>query len=229
MVGSTLIWLVVVSIPLALIVILLIRHRRETQKTARIHNADLVKVVLHLAPQTLDELFALYAQEFGLGAARYARRTYQKWKAGKVRPNNQTFNRLLVHLPKVMSFDLKCEVLRKLREEYCAKDDYQMTIRADQWRETVTPLVNTIIEKSYTAELPVQIESRLKWLAADDMLVARAILAESQAQESRNALALLEKEFDNIEMLVKSAGGRSKVTHAVELPFGTLTLKIKER
>lgn len=59
------------------------------------------------------------------------------------------------------------------------------------------------------------------------MQVARAILAESQAQESRNSIALLEHEFANIERLLASGGRRSKVTHTLKLPLGTIKLKIK--
>src|SRR5215217_664385 len=71
----------------------------------KFHNAELVKTLLSLEEESLEKLFKLYKAEFGEGAAGYARRTYKKWKAGEVRPNRQTFNRFLVYLPKVMSYD----------------------------------------------------------------------------------------------------------------------------
>jgi len=211
----------------ALSVALFKRARVVSPAARRIRDADVVRVILGLDPAVVDELFELYAKEFGRGAARYARRTRRKWQAGEVRANRQTFERLLVRLPDLMSFDLKCEVLRRLRAEFCAKDDYRLSVRADDWRESVAPLVSSLVEKSYAAELPKQIEKRLKWLAADDMLVARAILAESQARESRNTLDMLEREFEHIERLVAEGGGRSRVTHTVRLPAGTITLRIK--
>ncbi len=204
------------------------RRRDPAPRPARrIRDADVVRVILGLDPAVVDELFDLYAKEFGRGAARYARRTRRKWQAGEVRANRQTFERLLVRLPAVMSFDLKCEVLRRLREEFCAKEDYQLSVDARNWRESVAPLVNSLVEKSHAAELPRQIERRLKWLAADDMLVARAILAESQARESRNTLGLLEHEFEHIGRLVEAGDGRGRVTHTIRLPSGTITLKVK--
>ena len=193
----------------------------------RIGDADVVRVILGLDPAVVDELFELYAKEFGRGAARYARRTRRKWEAGEVRANRQTFERLLVRLPAVMSFDLKCEVLRKLREEFCPKEDYHLSVGAGDWREAVAPLLNSLIEKSHAAELPKQVERRLKWLAADDMVVARAILAESHARESRNALELLGREFEDIARLVEEGGGRRRVTHTIRLPSGTITLEVK--
>jgi len=88
-------------------------RRRSSNK-----NAELVRVLLDLDQDSLAQLMELYEQQFGDGAARYAKQTYEKWKNGKVKPNKQTFRRFLINLPKVMSFDLKCEVLRKLREAY---------------------------------------------------------------------------------------------------------------
>lgn len=212
----------------ALTVALFVRARVARPAAARrISDADVVRVILGLDPAVVDKLFELYAKEFGRGAARYARRTRRKWQAGQVRANRRTFERLLVRLPDVMSFDLKCEVLRKLREEFCPKEDYRLSVGADDWREAVAPLVYSLVEKSYAAELPKQIERRLKWLAADDMQVARAILAESQARESRNALELLEREFDDIRQLAAEGGGRSRVTHTVRLPSGNITLEVK--
>jgi hypothetical protein len=199
------------------------------QQPFRLKNSELVKVLLQLEEKPLNELFKLYKEQFGQGAARYARQTYQKWKAGKVRPNKQTFNRLLVHLPKVMSFDLKCEVLRKLREEYCLKDNYELTVYTDDWKEKLNPLVTSIIDKAHTAELPKQIEKKLQWLSENEMHVARALLNESQTQESRNTLLLLEQEISHIETFLADAAGKSRVTHQLKLPYGTITLKIKRR
>src|SRR5688572_25905448 len=136
-----------------------------SKSSVKVHNAELVKTLLNLDKKSFEKLLELYKAEFGSGAARYARKTYRKWKGGKVRPNRQTFDRFLVHLPKVMSYDLKCEVLRHLMEEYCAKDKYQLTVYTDDWEEALEPLVRKIIDKPYAAALPAEIENRLKWLA----------------------------------------------------------------
>ena len=220
--------LVLALLTLSALAFVILRRARVAGPAAprRVRDSDVVRVIMGLDPAVVDELFGLYAKEFGAGAARYARRTREKWKAGHVRANRQTFDRLLVRLPGVMSFDLKCEVLRRLREEFCPVGHYELSVGAGDWRETVAPLVESLVERSYAAELPKQIERRLKWLAADDMRVARAILAESQARESRNALELLGRELPEIARLVEAAGG-GRVTHTIRLPSGTITLKLE--
>lgn len=203
--------------------------RRAKDNIPQNRNADLVKVLLGLEQANLENLFQLYAREFGSSAARYARRTYDKWRSGEVRPNRQTFNRFLVHLPSVMSFDLKCEVLRKLRQEYCAQDNYSLVVDTKNWREALSPLVDDLIRKSYVAQLPQHVEERLRWLSANDMQIASAVLAESQAQESKNTMQLLEQEFDHLDQFLDETKGRSEVTHIVKLPLGNITLTIRGR
>jgi len=192
-------------------------------------NAELIKVLLNLDEESLQQLFTLYRKQFGEGAARYARHTYHKWKAGEVRPNRETFRRFLLYLPKVMSFELKCEVLREFREAYCSRDDHQLTVFTDNWKESLTPLVQTIITKANAAELPDFLQQRLRWLADDDMEIARSILVRTQELQSLAALSLLNKEILNIEQLLDNTKGSKKVTHVLRLPLGTITLKIKKR
>ena len=222
---SPIIWIALVFILLACRVGVWAVNRSSPKKSFR--QADLVKAALSLDEQQMDELFRLYAEQFGPGPTRYARRTYMKWRSGEVRPSSRTFNRLLVHLPKVMSFDLKCELLRKLREQYCAKDHYNLTVNTRDWRDAIAPLVSSLIQKAYTAELPKNIRDQLEWLSDRDAEIARALLASSQARASKNAVSFLGDEIYNIERVLTSAGARSKVTHTIKLPYGTITLKIK--
>ena len=201
----------------------------SSEKTPKIHHKELMKVLLGLDEESVEELLKLYKAEFGASAARYARKTYRKWENGDVRPIRQTFERFLVHLPKVMDYDLKCEVLRHLMEEYCAKDKYNLTVYTDDWEKTLEPLVRKIIDKPYTATLPIQIEKRLKWLADDEMEIAENILKRSQVEEGKIAVSMLKAEFTNIHNLLENQEGKPKVTHELKFPYGTIHLKIKRR
>ena len=193
------------------------------------HHSEILKVLLNLNDDARERLFKHYQESFGSGAARYARKTYRKWKTGKVRPNRQTFERFLLHLPKVMSYDLKCEVLRHFMEEYSARDDYQVTVYTDDWEKTLTPLVRQIIEKPFQAELPKEVESKLSWLADGEMQLAREILKRSQVEEGKIAVSMLREEFENIEKLLSETRLKLKVTHRLKFPYGTVTVNIKRR
>ncbi len=203
--------------------------RKSPKSASKFHNSKLVGVLLGLDKEELEELLALYKKEFGRGAARYARKTYQKWKSGEVRPVTQTYERFLVHLPKVMSFDLKCEVLRTFMEEFAPKDNYELKVTTGDWEEKLTPLVWQIIDKTYTAQLPLEVERKLRWLGDGDMRLAQDILRRSQAKEGEIVVSMLRAEFANIENLLGEKHLNPKVTHELKFPYGTITLSIKRR
>ena len=222
-------WLAVLIIVAAIVIADQIsrRHRSTKRKKLLQENPAIVRVLLSLEPEALDKLFKLYRSEFGAGAARYARHTYLKWKTQEVHPSRKTFYRLAFHLPSVMNFDLKCEVLRALRREYCGKSQYELSVGFEDWKQTLAPLIEALIERSYTAELPGEIERKLTWLAGNDMQLAKALLASSEAQETRDAVAYLQSEFDGMELLLAESGGKRRIVHTLDLPLGTITLNIE--
>lgn len=211
---------------------LVIKEKRQAKRfwaSQKFHHREILKVLLELDEKPLKELFDLYKSQFGAGAARYARKTYQKWKTGKVQPNNETSARFLAHLPKVMDYDLKCEVLRHLMEEYCAREDYNLTVYTDDWEQTLEPLVRKIIDKPYAAQLPREIEEKLAWLAEGEMQTAQDILRRSQVEEGKICVSMLREEFANIENLLENTKGRRRVTHQLKFPYGTINLEIRRR
>lgn len=191
-------------------------------------NAQLIGVLLDLDKDRFDEVLSLYRSAFGPGAARYAKSTFKKWRSGKVLPTRRTFDRFYTLLPREMSFDLKCEILRKLKENYCAKENYDLAVTTDNWKDMLPPLLNSIAERSRIAELPLEVRERVEWLSHGEAIAANAILSESQARETAAALEHLDQEFINIEMLLDRSNGRASVSHSIKLPYGTINLKIEK-
>ncbi len=192
------------------------------------HKSVLVRVLLNLPEDTTAQLLDLYKKEFGAGPARYARQTLKKWKEGHVQPAMQTFNRFLVHMPKVMSYDLKCEIMRHFMEEYSAKDEYELDVTTENWDIKLEPLVRQIIDKAFTAQLPAEVEKQLKWLGDGDMKAAQSILRASQAEEGRIMVSMLRDEFVAMEGLLEQRRLNPKVTHMLEFPYGTIKLNVRK-
>ena len=199
---------------------------RDDEKN-RFHRTELMTVLLNLDDDAVGELLDLYKQKFGMGPARYARRTLQKWKTGKVRPATQTFERFLIHLPKVMSYDLKCDVLRHFMEVYASKETCELDVTTDDWEKKLDPLVRQIIDKAYTAQLPSEVEDRLRWLGDGDMAAAQQILRASQVEEGHIMVATLRDEFRSFEIVLAARHLKPKVTHVLEFPYGSIKLNIK--
>jgi hypothetical protein len=190
-------------------------------------DSDLLKIFLNLDHQMLHKVFSSYSREHGPSAASYARKTYTKWQSGSVKPSGKTLERLVSTLPPLLSFNTKCELLRRLRERNRQRENHNLTVDTTNWAQAIAPLVSRIVSKAYTAVVPEIVERRLEWLADGDMQAAKAILAEAEAQEGRNAVVLLKQEFQNIERIIPSLPRGGKVTHAIELPYGRIHLTIK--
>jgi len=197
-------------------------------ESRKYHKSVLVRVLLNLPEDSVTELLGLYKQEFGPGPARYARQTFRKWKEGRVQPATQTFNRFLVHMPKVMSYDMKCEILRHFMEEYAAKDEYEMDVTTEDWEEKLEPLVRQIIDKAFTAQFPAEVEKQVNWLGDGDMQAAQSILRASQAEEGRIMVSMLRDEFHAMDDLLDQAHLKPKVTHVLEFPYGTIKLNVRK-
>lgn len=203
------------------------REKKEYLEKNKFKGSKLMSVLLRLDKTAINELLSLYKAEFGNGPARYARLTYRKWKTGEVQANAQTFDRFLVHLPKVMSFELKCEILRHYMEEYAAKDHHELNVTTTDWEEKLTPLVTQVIEKAFTAQLPQQVEKQLKWLVDGDMKSAQQVLKASQAEEGRIMVSMLKEEFIQFEKILDNRHLRPKVSHELKFPYGTIKINIK--
>lgn len=203
--------------------------RSSRAKNREFHHTRLISVLLALDDRSVDELMALYKKQFGPGPARYARRTYKKWRSGKVRPTFETYRRFLVHLPQVMSFDMKCEVLRLFMEEYAGRANHELTVNVDDWQDKLTPLVQQILDKTFNAQLPKELERKLRWLGEGDMNAAQELLRASQAEESRIIVSKLHDEFENINKLLAEEHLNPRVSHVIEFPYGTISLNIKKK
>ncbi|MBX7172148.1 MAG: hypothetical protein K1X72_14380 [Pyrinomonadaceae bacterium] len=204
-------------------------HNFPFKRSHKLQNNEILKVLLNLNQESLDRLFKYYKENFGDGAANYAKKTYQKWKEGKVKPNRQTFERFLIHLPKVISYDLKCEVLRLFMKEFCPKENYETTVYTDNWEEILTPLVQKMIDKPYSADLPLEVQKKLTWLADGEMQAAKEILRQSHFEEGKIAVSQLRQEFKNLEIVLAETHLKPKVTHQLKFTYGTITLNIKRR
>ncbi len=208
------------------------RHRSQREMLSAMvggFDQDVLEKFYTLTSDQLARLLNIYEDAYGDGAAEYARKVYNEWKEGIVRPSAQTINRLLDSLPEVLDFDGKCELLRNLRERHRRPEHHSIKVRADDWKSELIPLVKRIVEKAYTANLPEIVERRLTWLSSGDMQAARALLSHSQAMEGAVAVRLLEHEMQDLEAVLAHVKGATRITHTINLPYGNIDLTISGR
>jgi hypothetical protein len=138
----------------------------------------------------------------------------------------QTTERLLQILRPFLGAPVKHELLRKLRERYRQPESLSLEVTTLNYRSLVMPLVERLISKAYTANLPAELETRLAWLSDDDATAGKALLAGAEAAAMAISVARLDQEFSQMERLL-TVTPKGRVTHRIELPYGVITLSVK--
>jgi len=187
---------------------------------------DVRKAFLALKPNELLNFFFHYEKRYGLGARTYAEKAFAKWKTGSTQMSAQTTERLLQVLPPFLGTQVKYDLLRKLREKYRLQESYHLEVTTLDYKAIVKPVVENLVTKAYTSNLPGSIESRLRWLADEDVNAAKSLMAGAEAAAMRITLSLLDQEFAKMEALL-ALNPKGKLTHRIELQYGVLTLLVR--
>lgn len=190
---------------------------------------DVKNVFFRLSPLTFSRFLDGYGSRYGPRAQAYARSTYPKWQSGEIEPSAQTLERLLEMLPPYLAAPEKCELLRKLRERFRRTESHSVTVSTANWRQVVIPLAEHLVHKAYHSQLPAQVTARLTWLSAGSVQATNALLAEAEAVAARNTIAFLDKEFANIRNVMANLPFGRTVTHEISLPYGQITVRVKEK
>jgi hypothetical protein len=187
---------------------------------------DVREAFLALKSSQLLNFFFHYEKRYGLGARSYAEQAFMKWKVGSTRMSAQTTDRLLQVLPPFLGTQVKYDLLRKLRERYRQSESHQLEVTTLNYKGVVKPVVERLVSKAYSANLPESIESRLKWLTDDDASAAKSLMAGAEAAAMKITLSRLDEEFAAMDRLLL-LNPKGKLTHRIELPYGVLTLLVR--
>src|SRR5262249_38341427 len=129
---------------------------------------DILGVFYDLSESKFERLLKTYKFLHGIEAADYARRMYPLWQLRRAEPSSEVIERIMEILPRVLDFNAQCFLLRKLRERFRKRESYELEIDSSNWMDIINPLVQQIVSKAYTTELPATVQERLKWLSLDD-------------------------------------------------------------
>ncbi len=199
---------------------------RQQQRELGGIDDEVREAFLSLPKNRLLDFFFYYERRYGNGARAYAEKAVLKWRTGNTRMSAQTTERLLQILPPFLGAPVKHELLRKLRERYRQPESLSLEVTTLNYRSLVMPLVERLISKAYTANLPAELETRLAWLSDDDATAGKALLAGAEAAAMAISVARLDQEFSQMERLL-TVTPKGRVTHRIELPYGVITLSVK--
>lgn len=180
---------------------------------------------LQLEEDALEELFEDYGNAHGDSAAKYAKKTFPKWKSGVTNLSGQTMERLIELVPPYLSpeqrFNLVTEVLRKHKPNNRSRT---VKINVERPQEGFEELENVLTSMTHGASLvylPERVLEAAKWLNDDDVTASRAMLAEVERRENDIMRASAAKEISLLRRTIASGQVKS-ASYSVTMPAGTL-------
>jgi len=192
---------------------------------------SVVRAFYQLRQGELDEVFRLYAQQFGASAASYALSAYQKWRIGSVQPSALTLHRLLEIVPRVLDFAAKLELYRQLRNAHRKREAINLRLTypiADQLNLVVAETWR-VVEHARAQPIPEVVSARLTWLSHGDGMAARQLVSAIELEEGQQVAAMLREELTTLLSATELSGISPRIQHVIELPHGTVTLEITEK
>ena len=204
-------------------------HASQLQRQARELGGiddDVRNAFLGLTKSQLHDFFFHYERRYGASARSYAKQAFLRWQSGTTRMSAQTTERLLQILPPFLGVGVKYELLRKLREKYRQPETHTIEVTTFNYRGILDPLVERLIAKAYSVNLPAELEQRLGWLSSSDTSAAKSLMAGAEAAAMKATLSRIDEEFLQMERLL-AATPKGTLKHKIELPYGVISLAVK--
>lgn len=204
-----------------------VSKREELTTTFGGIDRDIERLFLSLHQEDLEELLEVYEEEFGRSAANYARATFPKWKAKKVKMGAKVAERLLNLVPPLLSPGERFELVKKLRKVNFRKVRRHVHTRPESWREDLVPVIRDVVEHGSTAVISEAVKRRVSWIANGDVAAAEQLLLAAEKDEAITRLAYLQDEFQRLDAIIAQLGdAKTSVSHSIDIPQGTINLHI---
>jgi len=188
---------------------------------------DIQSHFFNLSGPYLEALFREYGRMYGSSAEGYARRAFPGWKSGKTGLSGKTVERLIDLVPSYLSFDERYRLIRKLRA-HCLppREKHRITAAPTDWKQTVEPIIQKLIEKSGRFEFPEQVREKATWLAGGEAAEMNRMLAMIEEEEARIKISYLPTEFKRIELLLENSDSLEAVDYTIKIPQGSIYIHI---
>jgi hypothetical protein len=190
---------------------------------------DMMNAFFTLDERDLELVFSHYSQEYGIGAAKYARESYPHWRQGAKNPSRQTYERLMAIVPQVLNFDTKVRLYRRLRDAHRQRERIVVRVAALDDLLLVEEAAKRIVERSRSGPVPADVHARLTWLSRGDGVVAGQLVAVVEEREGEMVAVTVRKELRVIYEMVTGTAVVKNATHEIELPYGTITVDLAKK
>lgn len=187
---------------------------------------DLKKAFFDLPDTSFDSLLLSYREIYGNKAADYVTRAKPAWVSGKTKMSGQTMERLINLIPKYLTYNQRYQMVEDLCEHHKIRHYETVKINIDdpsKGFQELSSALERFCGNHRFIELPDHVEKTLTWLSDDDIIVARALLAEYQQKQAKIVYEVSTRNKLFIQRLIFN----KEITdfhEVIEFPNGDLTV-----
>lgn len=202
-------------------------------KTTKLHNQfggaveEITRAFYAMDVRTMDALLQRYGQIYGTKAEDYARKTMPKWRSREVKLSGQTLERLIKLVPFHLSADKRLELLELILKRHEREPNTQrIEINIKNPEEGLAEIdraMNRIAVTDELAYIPGNVMDTAKWLYADDVTTARAMLKKLSSVETRRLKESATREIELLKRTIRS-GQVQSASYTVKTPGGNLVI-----
>jgi hypothetical protein len=186
--------------------------------------SDIKSEFFSLSVEDFDDLVSRYSALHGLSAANYVLEAYPRWESGATKMSGQTMGRLLDLVPKYVSYDSRYNMVKRLCAHHRKKKSETIRIDKDKPLEGLRQLdaaIDSFYDHQNLLGLPDHVIETLNWLNDDDLVAARALLAQVENEEANRVQDIVRRNRGHIRDLIENKEIKS-FEEVISFPNGDL-------
>jgi hypothetical protein len=183
----------------------------------------------------LTILLNAYRRIHGNSAGDYIITALPKWRTGTTKVAQQTIDRLVSLVPRVLTHDERYIVLRKVYQEhrYLLTENHTLTIVVGHNTQAVMReidiLSTRLMKKAEDHSLPEHVQKRMSWVCNEDAKLARTLMATIEQEETALIADAASIEVRRLISLINGTSGSSyEGTHRISYPYGTVSVTVRQ-
>ena len=209
----------------------LLEERRELSRRVFGLDNEILQQVFRLDALKRETLFKHYETKYGWSAYDYARTVWDDWKNGTRGVSAEVATRFITLAPKVLSNDARYDVVAKMYDKTKRRETHSLTailgIKEGALLE-IEQLFERLCHKPFEHEWPDTLTTFANWLCEDDATAANKLIAAIDAERSLLIVEAAKAECKRLVEALRNLDAAVSGTHKIELPYGTISLHIRQ-
>jgi hypothetical protein len=187
---------------------------------------EMKKAFFDLLDEDFNRLIVRYRSNYGASAAEYATEALPNWKSGRTKMSGQTMERLINLVPKYLTYDQRYNMVSRLCKHHRKIKHQTIRVNIDKPEEGLKEFeagLESFYASATLMNLPDHVIETLTWINDDDVIVARALLAQVEKVEADEVREIAKKNREEIRRLITNQG-ISNFRENIIFPNGKLTI-----